>query len=63
MPGPDLTAHLFVTVIECFETVYSNKGRVLNVWECLFYQALLLMNSEILSKRALVNFSKVSRQN
>lgn len=31
MPRPDLTAHLLVTFTECFETVYSNKVRVLNV--------------------------------
>ena len=31
MPRPYLTAHLFVTFTECFETVYSNKVRMLNV--------------------------------
>ena len=31
MPRTDVTAHLFVTFITCFETVYSTKGRVLNV--------------------------------
>ena len=60
MTRSDLTTHLFVTFIECFETVYSNKDKVLNILkESISSSTLenlrcnsLLMASEIFSKRA-----------
>ena len=60
MTRSDLTTHLFVTFTECFETVYSNKDKVLNILkESISSSTLenlrwnsLLMASEILSKRA-----------
>ena len=59
MPRPDLTAHLFVTFIEYFETAYSNKGRVLNILKKFILSSTpknlrwysFLMAPEILSKR------------
>ena len=71
MPRPDLTAHLFVTFTECFETVYSNKVRVLNVLKefvlsgtlkNLRWNSLLMVSEISLSKRAYINRWKVSRQ-
>ena len=71
MPRPDLTAHRFVTFTECFETVYSNKVRVLNVLKefvlsgnlkNLRWNSLLMVSEISLSKRADINRWKVSRQ-
>lgn len=71
MPRPYLTAHLFVTFTECFETVYSNKVRVLNVLKefvlsgtlkNLRWNSLLMVSEISLSKRAYINRWKVSRQ-
>ena len=64
MPRPDLTAHLLVTFTECFETVYSNKVRVLNVLKefvlsgtlkNLRWNSLLMVSEISLSKRAYIN--------
>lgn len=64
MPRPYLTAHLFVTFTECFETVYSNKVRVLNVLKefvlsgtlkNLRWNSLLMVSEISLSKRAYIN--------
>ena len=58
MPRSDLSAHSFATFIECFEIVYSNKGRMLNILQKFILQSTpsklnyLLMVSEIFSERA-----------